>query len=144
MTNIFSIFETNPELEKGGVWVYPSGEFEGAPAFKLARAGGANKKFSELQMAELRPYQRAIQAQSKNLSSEVQDVIMKAVRKSFVRTCVLDWKNVNDKNDQPVPFTHEAADKLFTQLPALYDELLSAAQSLATFQDEVIEADAGN
>jgi hypothetical protein len=124
--------------------VYPSGQFEGAPAFKLARAGGANKKFTELQMAELRPYQRAIQGQAKNLSPEVQDVIMKAVRKSFVRTCVLEWKNINDKNDQPVPFSHEAAEKLFTQLPELYNELLSAAQSLATYQDEVIEADAGN
>lgn len=144
MTNVYGMFETNPDKEKGGVWVYPLGEDEGAPAFKVARAGGANRKFMDLQTAKLRPYQRLITAQSKSMSPELQETVMKAVREAFAKTCMVDWKNVTDKKGAAMPFNEENAEKLLTELPALYEELLSAAQNLASYQDEQIEEEAGN
>jgi len=144
MTNLYGMFETNPDKEKGGVWVYPVGEGADAPAFKVARAGGANRKFMDIQTAKLRPYQRLITAQSKSMSPELQETVMKAVREAFAKTCMVDWKNVTDKKGVAIPFNEENAEKLLTELPALYEELLSAAQNLSSYQDEQIEEEAGN
>jgi hypothetical protein len=124
--------------------MYPAGEYDEAPAFKIARAGGANKKYDALQRAGLKPFQRLIQAQSKNLSAELMETIGKVNKSAFIGACLLDWKNVFDKNGNQVPFSKEAAATFMDQLPALYEDLFGYATSIATFQDEEIEADSGN
>ena len=143
-TNIFDLYASNADKETAGTWVYPAGEYAEAPAFKIARAGGANKKFDTIQRAGLKPFQRLIQAQSKNLSQELMEKIQEVNKHAFVGACMLDWKNVFDKEGNQVAFSKEAAAKFMDQLPALYEDLFGYANSIATFQDEEIEADSGN
>lgn len=144
MANIFDLFASNTDREVTGTWVYPAGEYEDAPAFKIARAGGANKKFDNLQRAGMKPFQRLIQAQARNITPEVVEKINEVNKKAFIGACLLDWKNVFDKDGSQVPFSLEAAERFMNQLPALYDELFGYANSIATFQDADIETDSGN
>lgn len=142
--SIFSIYQTNTSRETAGVWVKPVGEYEGAPEFKIARAGGANKRFESLQMNLMKPYQRIIQSQAKNMTEETRTLIMNLTKEAFVATCILDWKNVFNVDGDEIKFSKEQAKALFDQLPELYNDLFGYAQSLATFQDEETDANLGN
>ncbi len=142
--NLGALYSSNSEKETAGVWVFPAGEGDGSPAFKIARAGGANKAFEVEQMKALRPYQKLIQANSKKPSAEVMDLIKKTTKDTFIKTCLLDWRNVKNSKGETVPFSKEKAKAMLEQLPELYEELLGQSQALATFQDDEIEADAGN
>ena len=142
--SLTSLYSSNAQKETEGVWVYPAGEGENAPAFKIARAGGANKAFEMEQMKALRPYQKLIQANSKKPSPEVMELIKRTTKEMFLKTCMLDWRNVRNSKKEIVPFSKEQAAAMFEQLPDLYDELLAQSQAITTFQDEEIEADSGN
>ncbi len=144
MANVFSYYKTNANKETEGKWVAPIGEYEGAPEFKIARAGGANKKFDNLQAALLKPYQRQIQANINNLPDEIKKLISEKNKEAFIATCLLDWKNIENVDGKVIPFSKENAKDLFNQLPDLYNELFGYAMQIATFQDEEIEAEVGN
>lgn len=144
MANVFSFYKTNANKELDGKWVSPIGEYEGAPEFKIARAGGANKKFDNLQANLLKPYQRQIQANINNLPDELKKLINEKNKEAFIATCLLDWKNIENAEGKVIPFSKEAAKDLFSQLPDLYTDLFGYAMQIATFQDEEVAAEVGN
>lgn len=85
--SLYSVFSTNPEDEKRGV------EFSYTDSFgnimfsvRLARAGGANKKFEQLHEKAMAPYRRV-----KKLDSSVTEAVY---RKVFAEACALPgtWK----------------------------------------------------
>jgi hypothetical protein len=139
-----ALFNSDKDVEVNGKWVYPAGEFEGAPAFLVARAGGANKAFDKSQMAGLKPHRQIIQANAKSPSTEALSIIREVTMRSFVDTCLKGWKNVMNDKDETVEYSKENAVALFKQMPDLYDMLLGDAQSLSTFQSDDREADSGN
>lgn len=141
---LFSTFGSDKEKESKGRWVYPAGDGEGMPAFRVARTGGANKAFVKAQMAALKPFQRLIQANQKNPTSEVLDIIQKAQKDSFIGACLLEWKNVKNTKGEVFPFSKENAHTLLNQLPDLYDNLFEAANNLSTFQSEDVADEAKN
>jgi hypothetical protein len=144
MANVFSFYKTNTARETEGVWVKPMGEYEGAPEFKIARAGGANKKFDNLQANLLKPYQRQIQANINSMPEELKKIIQDKNKEAFIATCLLDWRNIENTDAKIIPFSKEQARDLFNQLPDLYTDLFGYAMQIATFQDTEIEAEAGN
>lgn len=139
-----NMFGSDKNVEVTGKWIFPVGEFEGAPAFLVARAGGANKAFDKSQMAGLKPHRQIIQANAKSPSVEALAIIRDVSMKSFIDACLKGWKNVMNDKDEDMAFSKEAAADLFKQMPDLYDTLVSDAQSLATFQSDDKEADSGN
>lgn len=142
--SLSELYSSDQNKETTGVWVYPAGEGDDKPAFKIARAGGANKAFEVEQMKALRPYQKLIQANSKKPTAEVMDLIKKTTKDTFIKTCMLDWKNIKNSKGATVAFSKDTAKAMLEQLPELYEELLGQSQALSTFQEEEIEADAGN
>lgn len=143
-TNLFSMFGTDKSMETEGVWLYPAGEGEGAPKFKVARTGGLNTKFDQLQTKFLKPYQRLIKANASAMTPEVLEIIKAATLKSFVGACLLGWENVISVEGNELPFSQENATMLLTKLPDLYNELLGRAQEISTFQREGIEDEVKN
>jgi len=139
-----ALFNSDKDVEVNGKWVYPAGEFDGAPAFLVARAGGANKAFDKSQMAGLKPHRQVIQANAKSPNTEALNIIRDVTMNSFIDTCLKGWKNVLNEKDEPVSFSKDEAKALFKQMPDLYDNLLGEAQSLSTFQADDREADSGN
>lgn len=141
---LFATFGSDKTKEAEGRWVYPAGDGDKMPAFRLARTGGANKAFAKAQMAALKPHQRLIQANAKNPTPEVLEIIMAAQKSSFIGACLLEWKNVKSVEGTALPFSKENAAMLFTKLPDLYDALFEAANTLSTYQSEDTEDEAKN
>lgn len=148
MSNVlFDTFQTDQNMEVSGKWIYPAGEPTESnptpPAFKLARAGGANKRYTKVQAALMKPH-LALFRNSKDITPERMDLINDIARKCFFDTLLLDWKNVQSKSGEVIPFSREAAEDLMKQLPALYDFLMGESQALSTFNPTTVEDEAGN
>lgn len=146
--NLYKTLSSDESLEREGVWIYPYGpKEEGFPGFKVARAGGANTEYDKMLTKGLRPYQRLLSAAVKNpegMDTKTVELVKRATQKAFVATCMLDWSDLKDKNEKAVAFSKEAADTLFNDLPAVYQDLMDAAQNIATFQREENKVEAGN
>lgn len=128
--DLAALFATNKNKEKDGVWV-PMGP---SAQFLLARAGGSNTRYLNAAAAAGRPHERRIRlnlmdaAEARNLAIG-----------PFVDTVLLDWKDVKVKGEI-IPYSKEAAKKLLTDMPDLFDALNEQAQSVANFQGYVEEA----
>lgn len=134
--NLYNSFETDKDLETKGVWVEYG---DGTPAFLVARAGGANKSYTVKTKKLTKAYRRAIQTET--LSDDIADRIY---MESFYKTVILDWKGVEDREGEDLPFSLDNMKKLFTDLPELWADLRDQATSIAIFRKEVEEADAKN
>lgn len=148
MTNLlFETFETDTNMESTGKWVYPAGEptesNPNPPAFKIARAGGANKRYSKAQATYMKPH-LALFRNSKDITPERMDLINDIAKKCFFDTLLLDWKDVQNKKGETVTFSRENAEALMKQLPNLYDFLMGESQALSTFNAGSVEDEAGN
>lgn len=130
--NIYAAFETDADKEASGVFV-DIGTFR----FKLARAGGANKRYKALVEKRMKPHVRL--AEAGLLPDEKATEIL---AECFSEAVVLDWENVTDRDDFPIPFSPSACKKLLLDLPELFDELRTQAQKAANFLRGVREADA--
>jgi hypothetical protein len=148
MSNVlFDTFETDTNVEVTGKWVYPAGEPTEAnpnpPAFKIARAGGANKRYTKVQTMLMKP-NMALFRNSKDITPERMDLINEIAKKCFFETLLLDWRDVKNKQGEVVPFNRENAESLMKQLPNLYDFLMGESQALSTFNSATVEDEAGN
>jgi len=130
--SLFKQFQTDPKLERSGINVeYHDDDAEpGAlPAtFTVARAGGANVAYDKAIDREMKPLRRAIEA--KTVSTET---IKRAIRKAFIETCLLGWKNVMGQDGKPLDFSKENAEMLFTTLPELYEDLARQSNTVSLF-----------
>jgi hypothetical protein len=135
MSSIYEAFETDPDLEKQGIDI-DYGDFK----FKIARAGGANKKYQKRLEALTRPYRRAIQTETMD-NAKADELIMQA----FAQTVVLDWEGVTDKETgELIPFSSQACLKLFKALPDLFTDIREQATKWNMFKKDVQEEDSKN
>lgn len=144
---LFDTYATDSDMEVSGKWVYPTGEPTDdnprPPAFKIARAGGANKKYVRAQAVHMKPY-TAIFRGTNAMTPEKLDIVNDVAKKCFFDAILIDWKNVQNKEGEFVPFNRENAEDLMKQLPALFEFLLGEAQAIGTFNPASVEDEAGN
>lgn len=127
-TNLDSLFKTNSNLEKDGVW-FKAGE---GVSFLVRRFGGSNSQRLKLAMAKYhKPKARLIELDQ--LSPEETHLIMSKV---FAEACLVDWKGVQI-DEQDVPCNFENAVKLFTTLPELFESLWSYASGYESFKEDL-------
>ena len=139
-SSLFKAFKTNQEAEIEGVWIEYGPNDDGTiPAFKLARISRNNKKYTKMLEKETRPHRRAIELNT--MSDEQAEAITTRV---FVRSVLLDWRNVQNAEGNTIAFTEQNAVALFNELPDLYDDLNAKARNASLFRDEALEAEAGN
>ena len=135
MSNIYEAFETDADMEKNGIWL-DYGDFK----FRVARAGGANKRYQKRMEALTRPYRRAIQTETL-ATGKADELIMQA----FAQTVVLAWEGVTDKETgEVIPFSSEACLKLFKKLPDLFVDVRDQASKWNLFKKDVLETDSKN
>jgi hypothetical protein len=134
VASAYALFESSTEAEARGVWV-SVGPFQ----FKLARAGGGNDAFTKEATKRFKPFQVAISNETMP-----EDMAKDMVVDIFVDTVVLDWKNVGDRDGNELPFSKDAARKLFKDLPNLFTEVQAQATKTGNFRKENLEAAAGN
>lgn len=138
--SLYKNFKTDTSSEVEGIEVtYPANDDGTIPTFRLARMGGANKKYQRELERRTRPYAR--QMQNGTMSGEKADEVFLDV---FIRTVLLGWDNVQDIAGKVVPFSQAAAKTLLTDLPDLYDDLVERAKNMTLFQIEERREEAGN
>lgn len=134
MSKLYDTYKTDKSAEANGVWVDEAGS-----SFKLARMGGANTRYQRALSAAMKPHMREMQLGL--LDEAVAEPIM---RKVFIDTVLLDWKEVTDEDDAPMSFSKDNATKLFDDLPDLYARLREQAGSYANFRSAVLQDAAKN
>ena len=114
--NLYKKFETDNDKESNGIWfnIDTDGDDEKAPGFLLGHYYRTNPKFKKVVLDSVR------ENRGKNGSNDrtKENII------NFVKAVVFDWRNVSDRDGNPIPFSKDAAIKLLTELPLLYDKLL--------------------
>lgn len=138
--SIYEMWGTEAILETGGVWIDYGKE---AGKFLIARAGGANTKFAKVLEAKMRPHRRLLEGKGKQKKLD-NDIATKVLMEAFIEGCLLEWEGVTDRDGKELPLTKANAVQLFTDLPDLFNDLREQASSMATFQQEEMEDDAGN
>lgn len=147
--SIYKLFKTSKKLEKDGVVIdygpnedippAKPGEPHPSMSFRLARAGGANQNFAKALEQATKPYKKMIQ--TGNLSN---DIANKLYRDAFIAHVLLGWENVTNEAKELVAFGKDAAERLFTDLPDLFNDLKEQSQNIALYREEVLEEDLGN
>jgi hypothetical protein len=135
MANPYEMFKTNAnaEVERGIDLDY--GDFK----IRIVRAGGANKKFSQLLTAKMRPYRRQID--NDTLDPAVADRLMAEV---YADTIILGWDGVCGEDGKPLSFSKENVVKILTDLPDMFRDIQSQAMLAANFKIEERKEDAKN
>lgn len=137
---LYQKFKTDERLEKEGVWVEYGEDESGLPIrFLIARAGGANKRFTMLVEKKMRPYRRALSTGTLDNATA-----LSVMRECFAEAVILDWENVTDENGEILPYSQHACLKLLTDLPDLFADIRQVAESMSAYKEELREADQGN
>lgn len=157
MTSPYKLFKTNPDAEVNGTVINYGDE----AWFRVARSGGANKKYLAAMTDRLKPFRRQIQTET--MDEKVADRLVLEV---FVDTVLLGWGSyverpvVGGKPDEvervsrdgiiegpegeDITFGRDSALKVLTDLPELFRELRAESERLGTFATVTKEVDAKN
>lgn len=140
--SLYKQFATSCEKETEGVEIQlPEAENDDGtvPTFIISRMGKSNKRYSKALEAATRPYRRQIELGTMN-NDKAEEIFMGV----FVDTVLKGWKNVRDESNKVLEFSKQAALKLFTDLPEVYERLQEEAKLTANFRDETLEEEAKN
>lgn len=143
--SIYEHFATDAKLETEGRW-YRVGDQE----FLLARAGGANTKFTAAYAAASRPYER-----QQRLGTLAEATAREMLVVPFAKHVLKDWRTrisadktedhvITDEAGQPMKFSEQNARKLLTDLTDLLMTLADAAGAYTNYAPEDMEDDAKN
>lgn len=135
MSSIYEMFATDLKIEVEGF----THRITDKISFQLARAGGANAKFSKAMEIKTRPYRRQI-------TEDTMDITLanKLLIEAFAETVVLGWEGITDSDGKEIEFSVKAAVQLFTDLPDLFNELREAAAKQSNFRASEVQDDVGN
>lgn len=140
MTNLYSAFKTDSDLEKNGIVLQYGLNSKNKPIeFRIARAGGANARYAKVLEHKIKPHRRMIQ--NGNIAEEV---AMAAIRETFVETVLIGWDGVEDENNERLEFSKENALKLFIDLPDLFRDIKEQAENGSLFRAEMLDEEAKN
>jgi hypothetical protein len=134
MTNVYHLYETDKDVETRGIDLkFPNF------TIRVARAGGANKRFAASLQKKLGTRARAFDAGMMD-----PDEANKVLAEVYADCVILGWEGVTDRDGQPLAFSKEACVRLFTDLPDLFQEVVSESQRLQNFRVAQRSEDAGN
>ena len=156
--SITSLFATDENLEKTG-FVVDYGDYGW---FRVARAGGANVKFTEVTNRLMRPHRRAVEN-----GSIAESVATKIRNEALAEGVILEWGHpafADDENplgsgkmifvdpedtkqkptEEILEFSVENVVRLLKALPDLAVDLQQQAMNIANFRSEQLEQDAKN
>jgi len=143
-----STHKTDKNAETNGVWLaVDMNDHNNEPIeIKVARMGRTNKNYTKALDLATKPYSASIQ--NETMPTALADKLM---RKVFIQTILLDWKNLpkselTGKEDDAdlLDFTPENAMALFEALPGVYEHWEELAKKTATFRETELEGEAGN
>lgn len=136
MTSFYDRFKTDQkaEADEGVILDYGS-----AGKIRIHRAGGQNRKFTDLAKARMKPYTRQLQA------GTLDDAVSKKLLvELYADAVVVGWEGVHDRNGDIMEFNRANVIQLFTDLPDLFTDVQAAAADHSLFLSSLQEDIAGN
>lgn len=131
----YSAFQTDSKMETAGVVL----DFGDAGKFRVARAGGSNKRFNTKMMSVTKPHRHAIDQGT--LDDSVATALFIDV---YAETVVMSWEGVTGPDGQTLEFNKANVVKLLTDLPDLFTSIRRECEKAANFRAEALESDAKN
>ena len=159
---MYNQFETDPALEKGGIYInYYDNNDDDLFRVKIARAGGANKRFDKATNLAAKNNKRLLDPE--NTGSEKSKKIMREV---YASTIILDWEvSKRDENGEVMkdeegftvwqqgiegsdgsllPYNQANVISTLVNLPGLYLDIAKEANRDAPFKKHVAEVEVKN
>jgi len=143
--NPYKMFKTDGTVETEGLWL-DYGDFE----IRIARAGGANTKYKNALKARLKQYKH--QVENDLMSDEVSRKLMAGI---YADTIILGWRTkvrdgegnvtgyndgfIPDENDEPMEWNRENCVKLLMDLPVMFTDIHSQANSVSNWRAEEVK-----
>ena len=131
MSDPYSMFETDEELESGKGITVDYGKFQ----INVTMSGGRNKKHLKALAEKYEPVRDL--SERGLLSQEENDNL---ILEAFVEGCVVSWSGVTDRQGKKIPFNKKNAIKLLSDLPHLYADLKKQSvkfENFKKYQEEV-------
>lgn len=123
--SLYKNFKTDKSIETTGIEL----QYDDGVYIKIARAGGANKRFQKTLERKARPYRRAIQTET--FSPELAEEMLVEV---YAESVILGWRGVKDEAGKKMEFSKENCIKLLTDLPDLFKDIQDQANKAALFR----------
>ena len=131
--SIFDQFGTDHTKEEEGVWIDFGPNSDGTnPSFKIARMSSSNKKFALAVEKATKPFTFA-NGKLKTIPKDKSDELFLNV---FCEVVLLDWKHVQTKHGEEIPYTKENAKDLMKKLPELYSTLQNHSGEMSLYLEE--------
>lgn len=124
--NLYKRFEVDKTAAAEGVRIPIEGSI-----FICRRAGAGNRRFRAALQAASARHRVAELDEATPEAWETEDLIS---LEAFTNACIVDWENVDGRDDQPLPFTPENFKDLMTACPDLWAALRSEAGRLSNYQ----------
>lgn len=134
--SFYDTFSTDPDLEAGSGVALDYGD---AGKITIHRAGGANRKFSTVLDAKLKPYRRQIE--NGTLDDKIAERVL---AEAYAEAVIIGWSGVSGRDGKPLAFTKANVVGLLTDLPDLFADIKAQATRVSNFRRAAVEADAGN
>jgi hypothetical protein len=141
--SMYGQFQTDTSLETQGL-IIDYGSFR----VTIARAGGANKRFSKTLESKTKPFKRAIQTDTMDNERGLE-----ILREVYAEAIVLNWETKKDntfvqgieaQDGSLLPFSKENIVATFKNLPDLFTDIQQQAEKSALFRKLLQEQDSKN
>ncbi len=142
--SLYTQFGTDHDLETQGIDLIYDGYI-----ITVARAGGANKKFTQLLDRKFKKHRRA-----GDTIDVANDVALKILGEIFAETVILNWRTevnsefkvgiTNKEGGDLLPVTRENIILTFNNVPDLFDDIRFQTSKISMFRHEEQEKDAEN
>lgn len=131
---IYEAFSTDSEVERTGVWLN-----YGGARFKVARAGGANKKFIRRQESFVRKFRKQIEMEILGEDEATLELI-----NIWADTVFLNWEGITDRDGKLLSFNRENVVKVMRDLPDLFKTIRDDSMRMVIFKSTIDEDAAEN
>lgn len=125
--DLFSKYKTDADKERDGVWV----PLDGESRIRIARTN--NPLYREAMVRKMNRYKMA--AKSKVIP---EDAWLDIVNELVAETILVDWEGITEKG-QPLPYSVENAKRVLTELKDFREMVLSIADNMENFKEELDE-----
>ena len=125
--DLFSKFKTNEDKERDGVWV----SLDGEGRIRIARTN--NPLYREAMLRKMNRYKMA--AKSKVIPD---DAWLDIVNELIAETILVDWEGITEKGE-PLSYSVENAKRVLTELKDFREMVLSIADNMDNFKEELDE-----
>lgn len=131
--NIFKTFAANADKEQSGV------EVEIGPEAYITVARANNKRYTKMLTKAWEANKYTLDRKDKAANDKAEELIIDIMSK----TILLGWRGILDENDQPLPYSQEAAKKMLA-IPDFRMLVSKQADDFENFRQVTEEADAKN